>query len=245
MEKRQHTRIAIPLLVELKHPALGTIQTRAKDVSQGGIFVYLDQPALTVGSKLKLQLLTTMPADTQATPTVEVQVVRVSAQGMGLVFASPTAKHLWQSVQRLRQELEIGKDFFQVHHSIALTHAERGIFLVKHNGKWLFPGHYLIVGGNAVQETNDFLAHEFNLSPLPTLQPSAVECSAPDSVAEAAVYSVTFSALVDSVDVKLGNDSAYTDWRWVNKNRDLNAIVFASENQRSQSRALLNELKLD
>ena len=34
MEQREHLRIQIPLLVELTHPAVGSIQCTARDVSE-------------------------------------------------------------------------------------------------------------------------------------------------------------------------------------------------------------------
>jgi hypothetical protein len=243
MEKRQHPRIQIPLLVELNHPALGTVQTRARDVSEGGIFVYLDEPPVKVGSKLKLRLLTVLPTDTQPTPTVDVEVKRISEEGLGLAFANRTGEHLWKSVERLRDELEIGRDYFQVHQSLALTHADKGVLVLQQNGKWLFPGYFLMVGQNAAESARTFASTELGLTlqtaPIPTTVDSATDVT----VSEAAVYSVILTAAVDSADIHFAENSPFKDWRWLNKPRDLSDITFAAELQRNQAGLLLDVMQ--
>lgn len=243
MEQRQHSRIQIPLLVELSHPALGTVQTRARDISEGGLFVFLASPAVKVGSKLKLRLLTVLPTDTQPTPTVEMEVKRVSDDGLGLSFINRTAEHLWSSVQRLRHELEIGRDYFQVHQALALTHPDKGILLVQQNGKWLFPGYYLLVGDNALQSASTFVNRELGVNLSSTPIPTTVDSMPETSISEAAVYSVILTAAVDGHALKFSEQSDYKDWRWLNKTRDLSEITFAVALQRSQAKLLLEVLQ--
>ena len=240
MEKRQHPRIQIPLLVELSHPALGNVQTKARDVSEGGIFVYLDEPPVKVGSKLKLRLLTVLPTDTQPTPTVEVEVKRVTDEGLGLAFANRTGEHLWKSVERLRDELEIGRDYFQVHQSLALTHADKGVLVLQQNGKWLFPGYFLMVGENAMESARTFVHTELGLTLQSAPIPTSVDSVADVAVSEAAVYSVILTAAVASHAISLPENSAYKDWRWLNKPRELSDITFAVELQRMQASLLLD-----
>ena len=239
MEQRQHARIQIPLLVELNHPALGSVQTKARDISEGGIFVYLDNPPVKTGSKLKLRLLTVLPTDTQPTPTVEMEVKRVSEEGLGLAFLNRTGEHLWGSVEHLRSELEIGRDYFQINQSLALTHADKGILLVQQNGKWLFPGYFLMVGENAQDSAKTFAADELGLTLASAPIPTAVDSMSAAAVTEAAVYSVVLTASVDGHEVSLSGQSAYKDWRWINKSRDLTEITFAMELQRDQAGLLL------
>jgi len=245
MEQRQHSRIQIPLLVELSHPALGTVQSKARDISEGGIFVFLDNPPVKAGSKLKLRLLTVLPTDTQPTPTVDMEVKRVTEEGLGLAFINRTAEHLWSSVEHLRSELQIGRDYFQIHQSLALTHPDKGVLLVQQNGKWLFPGYFLLVGHSAVQSATDFAHAELGLSFANAPIPTAVDSIADVSVTEAAVYSVILITSVTNHEVTLTEQSLYKDWRWLNKVRDLSEITFALDLHREQAQLLLEVMSTD
>lgn len=242
MEQREHPRIQIPLLVELTHPAVGTVQTTARDISAGGLFVQLPDAPIRVGGKLKIRLLTILPTDTQPTPTVDMQVERVTEEGLGLSFTNKTAEHLWRSVQQLRSELEIGRDYFQVHLSLAVTHADKGLLLVQQNGKWLLPGRYLIVGENPVKALREFAEAVLGVSLSSKLTPSAADASVDISVTEAATYSVIYNVSVEQSEVKLADDADYRDWRWLAKARDLSEITFASELQRTQAEQVLTQL---
>lgn len=242
MEQREHPRIQIPLLVEVTHPAVGTVQTTARDISAGGLFVHLPSPQIKAGGKLKLRLLNTQPTDTQPTPTVEMEVKRVTEDGLGLAFMNRTAQHLFSSVERVRRELEIGRDYFQVHQCIAITHAQKGVLLVQKNGKWLLPGHYLMVGESAHSALRKFAEEKLQLKLTGKIIPVATD-SAPDiGVSEAATYSIIFTTPSDALDVKLQPDTGYKDWRWVSKERDLTEITFASGHHREEIQLLLNIL---
>lgn len=85
--QREYPRISIPLLVELKHPLLGTHRTTAENVSAGGLFVTLPADAqaerVSVKSRLKVRLLNATQIGPQATPTVEMVVMRASEEGLG------------------------------------------------------------------------------------------------------------------------------------------------------------------
>lgn len=242
MEQREHPRIQIPLLVELSHPAVGSVNTTARDISEGGLFVRLPNPQIKVGGKVKLRLMTVLPTDTQVTPTVEMQVKRVTDEGLGLVFINRTAEHLWTSVSRLRAELEIGRDYFQIHQSLAVTNPSKGLLLVQQNGKWLFPGHYLTVGEDATNVLREFAERELGLTLSGPLLAYATDSSPDISVSEAATYSVIFSTEVDVYEVKLSSDSYYRDWRWLAKPRDLNEITFASDQQRIEAKQILQQM---
>ncbi len=245
MEQREHLRIQIPLLVELTHPAVGSVQCTARDVSEGGVFVVLRESKIREGAKVKLRLMTVLPTDTQPTPTVDMEVKRTAEDGLGLAFINRTAEHLWSSVQRLREELAIGRDYFQVHQSIALVHEAKGLLLVQQNGKWLLPGHYLRVGENSVSALRAYVEDALGLE-LDVRPKTHGTDSTPDiSVVEAATYSVVFTALTEQTEVKLAADSGYKDRRWVSKVRDLPEITFATETQRQAAEAILKDLAGD
>ena len=216
------------MLVELSHPALGTQQTVVRDISTNGLFVALQNPSIGIGAKVKLRQISVLPTDTQPKPTVELEVRRVAENGLGLAFINKTSHHLWNSAQRLRSELQIGRDYFQVHQSAAVQHPAKGVLLVQQNGKWLLPGRYLLVGENATTAIKQMLEQTLSLqlqSDPP--RPLAVD-SAPDvHVDEAASYSVAFHLWADSPHVELSDEVDYRDWKWVNKMRDVSEYTFA------------------
>ena len=242
MEKREYPRIKIPLLVELTHPAIGTVQTTAQDISEGGLFVEMANPQIRVGGKIKLRLLTTLPTDTQPTPTVDMQVKRVTDAGLGLAFTNRTAQHLWGSVQQARQELAIGRDYFQIHTSVAVTHATKGVLFVLQNGKWLLPGRFLIVGENPAKALRDFAEAFLGLSLSSNIHPNAADSTADSGLSEAATYSVIYTGTTTDSVATLAEQSGYRDWRWVNRTRDLKEITFAAPYQRTAAEVLIKQL---
>lgn len=242
MEQREHPRIQIPLLVELTHPAIGTVQTTAQDISEGGLFVQMTDPQIRVGGKIKLRLLTLLPTDTQPTPTVEMQVKRVTDNGLGLAFTNRTAQHLWGSVQQARQELVIGRDYFQIHTSLAVTHATKGVLLVLQNGKWLLPGRFLIVSENPAKTLRDFAEAGLGLSLGSNIHPNAADSTVDVGLSEAATYSVIYTGTTTDSVATLAKQSEYRDWRWVNRTRDLKEITFASPFQRTTAEVLIKQL---
>ncbi len=231
MEQREHIRIQVPLGVEVSHPAIGTVNTTARDISEGGVFISLVEPKIKASAKLKIKILNLIDTDTQHTPTVDMKVERVTDDGMGLSFSNKTAKHLWDSVKRLRDELQIGKDYFQVHQSIVLTSAA-GALLVQQDGKWLLPGHYLTVGQVSEISLTKFVEKNLGIQ-VGSITLPVVADSAPDiSILEAATFRIIYSAPAQETKLSIHEDSPIRDYRWVSKTRDLREITFASELQR-------------
>ena len=232
MDHRQHLRIQIPLGVEVTHPAIGTQRVIARDVSEGGIFAHLISPHISIGAKLKIRLLNAIDTDTRNTPTVDVEVKRVSETGMGLQFVNATAKHLWSSVVRLREELEVGRDYFQVHQSALISAGDAGILLVQQDAKWLLPGHYLTVGQIGHAALHSFLERELQLKIGAVAHVLATD-SAPDiSVQEAATYRAVFQLTATGTDVRFAPDSSYREFIWIKNSAELYRRTFASEFQR-------------
>ncbi len=241
MDHRQHPRIQIPLLVELSHPAVGQLQTTARDISAGGLFVRMPNPKIKVGGKLKIRLLTLTPTDTQPTPTVDMEVKRVTDEGLGLAFINKTAEHLWSSVQHLRNELAIGRDYFQIHQSVAAVHPDKGVLLVQQNGKWLLPGHYLMVGEDALQTLRAHVEQNLNLTLGHKISPVATDSAPQIGIAEAATFSVIYTTVTDSHGVELSDSCGYKDWRWLAKPRDVAEITFAVTEHREAVELLLEQ----
>ena len=245
MEQREHARIQIPLLVNLSHPAIGSQQTTVRDVSEGGVFVMLPEPTINVGAKVKLRLVSVLPTDTQPTPMVELEVRRTTPEGLGLAFVNKSAQHLWHTAQRLRSELAIGRDYFQLHQSIAIRNDAKGLLLVQQNGKWMLPGLYLVVGQNSTFALQDYCQDELGLAlTSQRITPVAVD-SAPDiSLGEAATYSVVFTGHTDSVEPTLAEQSDLRDWRWVVRSKDLTEATFAVAWQKDVVEQLLQTIEV-
>ena len=107
-DERGSPRIQLPFEVELTHPSLGKIRSVARDISETGIFVRLSPTGLRAGAKLKVTVLDAALVESNPTPTIEMEVVRVTEEGLGLKFTNRTSQHLWKSVDRLRQDLPWG-----------------------------------------------------------------------------------------------------------------------------------------
>lgn len=227
MEQREHPRIRVPIAVELTHPSLGTVHTSLRDASAGGVFVYLPQPSIGKGARVKLKATTLIASDPQPTPTVDMQVVRVCEDGLGLTFANKTAEHLWHSVRHWRSELAVGEDYFQVHQSVLLHHPKQGVLLVQRHGKWLLPGHYLSVGSRAIEALASHVADAVNARI--DGEPVCVHAghSPTPGIPEAATYLTVFSATIEQPPRTLPSDSPYRQLGWVANLRELSETTFA------------------
>jgi len=251
MEQRAHPRVQLPLLVELQHPSLGRGRALkgergagserhiARDISEGGVFVFLDvPPSIKPGAKIRLTLLNATSVEHQPTPTVDMIVKRVEDDGLGLAFVNQTSRYLWQSVERLRDELAIGRDYFQVHQS-ALVINERGqLLIVQQHGKWGFPGKYLIVGEEWQTAIKDLLARTFGLSQMNVIKVLGADSSSSIDLPEAAVFKTFVLICGDSAqfsaeaNAETAGTPRYRNIRWVDRKRDLEELTFVDEELR-------------
>ena len=170
------------------------------------------------------------------------EVQRVEADGIGLAFTNTTGTHLWTSVQRLREELAIGRDYFQVHQSIVVVNAKAQILTLQQNGKWLFPGTYLIVGEDWHAAAQAFLNHQFGFK-APTFEATLVIDSTPNVVLpEAAVMHMIHLYRVTEKQCRLPDDSVYKEFRWISRQRDVEEATFASGLYRDAAKLALRRL---
>ncbi len=231
-ERRRHPRVQLPLLVELQHPAIGRKRCTARDVSEGGLFVEVDEHPITVGAKLKLTLLNPNQVDQQPTPTVDMEVKRVEEHGIGLAFVNRTSRHLWESVQRLRSELEVGRDYFQIYLAALAMNEDGRLLLLQEHGRWTFPGHYLVVGENWREALAANLAQRFHLKTTHIQRIYDMSSSARDDLPEAAALKILVLVSVDDSDFALPEDTKQQNLRWIDRRRDIEEITFADELER-------------
>ena len=242
MDRREHPRIQIPLLVELSHPSIGRQNCVARDISEGGVFVQIDvekdASSIREGASVRLTLQNPNTIDTQPTPTVEMEVRRVEDAGLGLSFKNRTSRHLWESVERLRDELAVGRDYFQLHVA-ALVMKETGrLLVVQQNGKWTFPGTYLIVGDDWRSALSRLLSERFSITMAERdLQVLAVETESAESMPEAAVAKIFAITRADTSAFSFQPGDRYKDSRWLQNPRMIDELTFADDLTRSQARA--------
>jgi hypothetical protein len=232
MEQRRYPRIQLPLLVDLKHPTLGNRRCIAKDISEGGVFVYTDKPQIKPGAKVKLTLENTLGVEAQPTPTVEMNVVRVEDDGLGLAFTSTTGRHLWQSVERLRTELAIGRDYFQVHLNVLVMSPTNAVLLAQQHGKWTFPAIFLVVGQTWQQSLQEFLRAELGVEISEFGPIVAMHSAGSAEVPEAAVLNMFVEAHSANGKCAAASAGRYRAAKWIDRRRDLADLTFADEQTR-------------
>ncbi|HHH38776.1 MAG TPA: PilZ domain-containing protein [Sedimenticola sp.] len=82
-EKRRHPRVPVCSDILIVHPDLGSFTLKTRDLSQGGVFLVMeDASRLPVGTLVKGQVQDGMPDR----PWVQMEVVRVVPSGVGLKF---------------------------------------------------------------------------------------------------------------------------------------------------------------
>jgi ADP-ribose pyrophosphatase YjhB (NUDIX family) len=238
MERRKHPRIQLPLLVEIQHPSIGTRNCVARDISEGGVYVHLKSPAISRGAKLKLTLRNPNTIDSQPTPTVQMEVVRVEPEGLGLAFLNNTSRHLWESVERLRDELAVGRDYFQLHVSGLVLQEKGRLLVVQQNGRWTFPGTYLIVGDVWRSALQRMLEERFSL-PVVTdaMELLAFETESSEKIPEAAVAKVFAIMRTDASGFAFEPGERYKAARWLQNPRMVDELTFADELMRTQALA--------
>jgi hypothetical protein len=84
--KRANSRMPVTLTVEVTHESIGTVELKTRDMSNGGIFVFIDKdPGLNVGLEVLVKVKGQL-GDGEEPPTLKMEVVRAEQQGLGLKF---------------------------------------------------------------------------------------------------------------------------------------------------------------
>ncbi len=191
--------------------------------------MHLQEPEIKVGAKLKLTLLNPISVEVTPTPTVEMEVKRVEADGLGLAFINASGRHLWQSVEQLRSELAIGLDYFQVHLSFLVVNEAKAILLVQQHGRWTLPGAYLTVGKDWREAAKVALESTFNLTDVAVESVLTVNNEGDPDLPEAAMLDVYLDVTANSSGCKLSETARYRDIRWVDRRRFVEEATFANE----------------
>ena len=134
---------------------------------------------------------------------------------------------MWKSVDRLRQDLRLGQDYFQVFQGAAIVNRLGKLLVVQRHGKWLFPGEYLTVGSAWQDALTEYLVEELGIDDLVFEDTLGID-SAPGLLAgENATFSVFHRFSSQSDRVRLRDDSRYRHAKWVSRAFSLEELTFS------------------
>ena len=86
-QMRKHRRHKLPLRVEICHKSIGTLQVEANDMSEGGVFLLMDECfQLEIGEIVKVRSVGLGVSGNETGPELDMRVVRRSDIGMGLAI---------------------------------------------------------------------------------------------------------------------------------------------------------------
>lgn len=228
MEQRQQPRISVPIEVDLNHASIGTVQTVTRDVSASGVFVLLSNPTLPMKARVKVTLRNLPMIEAGPTPTVPMIVERIDDDGVGLSFANRASEHLWNSVQRVRDQLTVGEDLFQVYQSGVVVSDDGQLLVVNEAGRWMYPGSYLRAGADGPDALTDYLIAELALS-NPRLESPLQAQTLERPATEATVFSVFYRFSCSAAKAELAEGSRYREARWVSRRMEIEELSFSDE----------------
>ena len=88
---RQHPRVPMALKVEITLEDSGVLFAKTRDISEGGVFLMLEQDQMPqLGDIVKAQIKD-LPGQSE-TPVVPMRVVRIAADGIGLMVQDAAAE---------------------------------------------------------------------------------------------------------------------------------------------------------
>ena len=100
-EKRIHRRKLVNAKVVLSHYDFGQYETYTHDISNGGVFILLqDQPNLPIGTELDMRFLNSEQDDI----VFKMEIARVDKAGLGLKFIGYEKKGKLFPIDDLRKQ---------------------------------------------------------------------------------------------------------------------------------------------
>ncbi|PCH64111.1 MAG: hypothetical protein COC19_00120 [SAR86 cluster bacterium] len=137
-EFRRQRRMKVPLRIELSHPAIGTLQVEANDMSEDGLFLLLDESfQLKLGELVTVRTLGLGSNESEIGPEVIMRVQRCNDSGMGLTI-----------VQSGEQQGEHNLPPHALRQSLVLIASQKRFLLKKHTNGWALPSYQLNPGEN-------------------------------------------------------------------------------------------------
>lgn len=176
-ELRRHRRLKIPLQVEIRHPAIGTLQVAASDMSDGGIFLVMDECfQLEIGESVIIRTLGLGADGKEVGPPLVMRVVRRNSEGMGLSLEENASANLGS----LDGEKLSGKSVLQ---SLLITNDRQQVLFIQEKEHWQLPSRQLeseeswqqgIQANLETLKTSRVLNQEMDLEVDPSCYPNAM-----------------------------------------------------------------------
>lgn len=136
-ELRRYRRLKIPLQVEIRHPAIGTLQVPAADMSDGGVFLLVDECfQLELAESVIVRALGLGPDGKETGPPLVMTVVRKSHEGMGLSLEKVASANL----ESLKSEHASKHTILQ---SLFIINNQSRVLFVKQEDNWRLPSRQL------------------------------------------------------------------------------------------------------
>lgn len=136
-ELRRYRRLKIPLQVEIRHPAIGTLQVPAADMSDGGVFLLVDECfQLDLAESVIVRTLNLGPNGDDTGPPLVMTVVRKSHEGMGLSLETAASANL----ESLKAEHFNKHTILQ---SLFIIDDQSRVLLIKQEDIWHLPSRQL------------------------------------------------------------------------------------------------------
>lgn len=192
--------------------------------------------------------------ESRPTPTVKMNVTRIDSDGIALSFANKSGAHLWRTAARESRELDIGRDLFRVFQAAVVRDPAGRILTVQQNGRWLYPGSYLLVGEHWLSALQTQLESELNLTDT-TFMRTVLTYSDPEIVAKESstmsvfhLFTLQPSRSIDQaakaveesrIKTTLAENTPYTKVRWLDSHRQLDELSFSAEPLRELARSLI------
>ena len=174
------------------------------------------------------------PASSEATVTSLTWVW----DGLALAFLNRTGRHLWESVERLRDVLAIGRDYFQLHVAALVLQDTGRLLVVQQNGRWTLPGTYVVVGESWREALGRMLESRFSLQAGPQdMTLLELETESPESIPEAAVAKAFAVMRVDAGSFQFEPGERYRASRWLQNPRMIDELTFTDSLTRTQAYA--------
>jgi len=238
VDRREQARIEVPLEVELDHPCIGRRRCRVRDVSEDGLFLEFPEHELLAGARLRATPVAPTLIGHDHCPTVEIEVTRTAADGIGARFANRTGAYLFTSFRQRRNSLAVGIDYFQVHLSALITDTDGRLLVVDDQGRWLFPGTFLVVGQAIEAGLAAMLAAELGVELSASGAPIATATLDGGLAPQGATLALFHPCSIRG-EASLQTDSRYRRLRWLPAGKDPNDLVFADPELRRLARQLL------
>lgn len=237
-DRREHTRVEVPLEVELDHPCTGRRRCRVRDVSEGGLFLEFPDHQLLSGARLRVTPVAPSLIGHDRCPTVEIEVTRTAIDGIGTRFANRTGAYLFNSFRQRRNSLAVGIDYFQVHLSALITDTDGNLLVVDDHGRWLFPGTFLVVGQAVATSLAEMLTAELGVE-LEAMSAPIATATLDGGLAPQGATLALFHPCTIRGSVSPQTGSRYRRPRWLPAGKDPSDLIFADPELRRLARQLL------